>query len=420
MVVRMIEILLEYLSIILYIHKVAKKNVNFNVWITGLGLFNLILLLCISYRGVPGYFRVLIYICLFLYVKKKIFSAWDKAVKVYVGMLICVVLLQIVIYFVFKMLRLDVLNTQYGGVFINATICCILYGWKQKRLVAICKKIKPIKGIIIVLLFLMSLFYFLQIYNNGKYMNFDMAMQFVLGTIGFSIVSNLWLNAENESKHREKELQIYESYSIAFEDAIKTIRIRQHEFENHINAIRCMQYTIKDYQKLVCEQEEYCNSVLEKNSLNKLLSLNMEPILIGFMYSKITMANEMDIRVEYDIRFEQEECNVELYELIEILGILFDNAVEALEKHEGNKWILIKIEAERSNVYVEIANTSRIYQNIEIERFCTYGFSTKGEKRGIGLSRVKEILEKYELALQIENMIYMEQNCLSFKIVSNE
>lgn len=418
MIVRTIEILLEFISIILCIHRVAGKKIKFNIWLIGLGIFEIILMFLIAFSDWGWYFRIFIYVGIFLYVRKNVVNSWDKAVKAYGIMLVSIISLQIIVYFLFKLLRLNVLNTYYGGIAINAMICLFIRVWNPKYFNLLVNKIKSSRVKVIVILFAMSLFCFLRMYNQGKYMNFDTAILFLIGTIGFSMVSILWISAENENKHKAKELKIYESYSIAFEEAIKTIRIRQHEFENHINAIRCLQYTIKNHEELICEQEKYCDNVLKENSINKLLTLKLEPILVGFLYSKITMANQKGIQTEYDICFFDNGTKIEIYELIELLGILFDNAVEALDREEGNKciFLMLKSNNENKNVKVEISNTSRIYHNSELEKFCTYGYSTKGNKRGMGLSRAKEIVNNYNGILQIQNYVYNSENYLCFKI----
>lgn len=67
-------------------------------------------------------------------------------------------------------------------------------------------------------------------------------------------------------------------------------------------------------------------------------------------------------------------------------------------------------------VILEVANISKIFSNTEIEKFCSYGYSTKGDKRGVGLSRVKEITKKSNAILLIQNQRYNEENFLCFKV----
>lgn len=323
--------------------------------------------------------------------------------------------LEVKIYWVLKIIKSDILYTQYGGIIINSIICIIIYEWKSKYFVSIINKLKKRKIVILTLLCVLSLSSLLLVYNSGRQVDYNIAIQFLIGVIGLSVVTVWWINAENESRHKTKELQMYESYSQAFEDAIKTIRVRQHEFENHINAIKCLHYTIKDRDELISAQEKYCEKVLEENSINKLLSLNLEPILIGFLYSKIMEAQSKGICTTYDIHFDNVIQKIELYELIEILGILIDNAIEALEEISENKHIILRL-TEDDSFSIEVANISRVYKNSEIEKFCVYGFSTKDNKRGVGLSRVKEITKNYGAILKIQNCEYENNNYLSFKI----
>lgn len=268
---------------------------------------------------------------------------------------------------------------------------------------------------IIAILFFVMVFRLFHLCNENGYVDLEMAMQFLFYILGLSIVSTFWIHAEISNKHKMKELQMYELYNQAFEEAITTIRIRQHEFENHINAIKCMQYTIDNREQLLFAQEQYCNKVLEESSLSKLLKLKMEPALVGFLYAKVTKMKEKGILIEYDITPIDIRGRIEVYEMIELIGILLDNALEALEESAFRK-VLIKILNDKNGFIVKIANASRIYTNAEIEQFFSYGYSTKGTGRGCGLNRVKEIVKKANAELLIQNRSIDTQNYLCFSV----
>ena len=106
---------------------------------------------------------------------------------------------------------------------------------------------------------------------------------------------------------------------------------------------------------------------------------------------------------------------IQVYEIIELIGVLFDNAIEALQEKKNKKLILKLVNTDRGFM-IEIANISRVYMNNEIENFWTYGYSTKGENRGIGLVRAKEIVKKTNAILSIQNQIYEDENYLCFNI----
>lgn len=416
MIVRTIEILLEYLCIILCIHRLAGKKVKIDRWVILLFAFELVIVFLIDKINISRAYEIFVFIGIFAYIKKKVVDSWSKTIEVYGATLINITVLQMLMYWGLKILKFPLLNTQYGGIFINFINSLIIWKWKKTYIISIVRKLRTQKSTIIILLCILSLSSLLFVYNSGKQISYDIAVQFMFGIIGLSIVSIWWISAENENRHKTKELRMYESYNQAFEEAIKTIRTRQHEFENHINAIRCLQYTIKDHEELIIAQEKYCKKVLEENSINKLLSLNLEPILVGFLYSKITEAQGKSIHTIYDIHANDIAQRLELYELIELLGIFFDNAVEALEDESGDKCIILKIVTEENNFFIEISNISHVYTNNEIEKFCQFGYSTKDNKRGVGLTRAKEIIKHHGGLLQIQNDVYHNDNYLSFKI----
>ena len=124
---------------------------------------------------------------------------------------------------------------------------------------------------------------------------------------------------------------------------------------------------------------------------------------------------EKGILVEYDISPIDIRGRIEVYEMIELIGIFLDNALEALEESDFRK-VLIEILNDKNGFIVEIANASRIYTNVEIEQFFSYGYSTKGAGRGCGLNRVKEIVKKANAELLIQNRSIDIQNYLCFSV----
>ncbi len=88
------------------------------------------------------------------------------------------------------------------------------------------------------------------------------------------------------------------------------------------------------------------------------------------------------------------------YKMIEILGVLLDNAMEAVEQRDS-KNITVKMLEQPEQLSVAIKNDSMHYEREEIMRFFEPGYSKKGEGRGIGLSKVREILLKYHAGIKV-------------------
>lgn len=65
---------------------------------------------------------------------------------------------------------------------------------------------------------------------------------------------------------------------------------------------------------------------------------------------------------------------------------------------------------------IEVSNPFRYLTSQEIERIFEREYSTKGENRGIGLFRVKKLVEKSKFDLIVENRTILKENWISFQV----
>ena len=86
----------------------------------------------------------------------------------------------------------------------------------------------------------------------------------------------------------ENEIRTYQMYIKPLEELVREIRAAQHEFDNHLNAILNMHYTIDNYDELVEAQSKYIQNMYSEDTrqLTALLKIS-DKILAGFLYSKI-------------------------------------------------------------------------------------------------------------------------------------
>lgn len=104
------------------------------------------------------------------------------------------------------------------------------------------------------------------------------------------------------------------------------------------------------------------------------------------------------------------------YELVSVLGILLDNAFEALEKVE-DKLVALTIETEGNLSVLTVENRSEFIKNDIIQRMFKKGFSTKAEfGRGYGLSNLLNIVRKNRGNVRIFNEGKKGENYLVIKI----
>ena len=125
-----------------------------------------------------------------------------------------------------------------------------------------------------------------------------------------------------------------------------------------------------------------------------------------------------DISVDYKIHVDMAECSLSLHEIIEILGILMTNAYENIvEAKISKKKIGLVVQESALGVAIEVSNVSHYFTSEEIERIFGVGYSSKGKDRGIGLTQVKQLVQKCGTDIVVENYVKSEENWVRFKII---
>ena len=112
-------------------------------------------------------------------------------------------------------------------------------------------------------------------------------------------------------------------------------------------------------------------------------------------------------------------CNVPLYNLVEIIGILFDNAVEAVTRGD-DRHICVRIIETEKEIEIMISNPSLYVTQEELQNWLQTGTSTKGENRGLGLANVMEIVERYDADFFLYNEEVDQRNFLVAKFVTKK
>lgn len=199
---------------------------------------------------------------------------------------------------------------------------------------------------------------------------------------------------------------------------LTTIRENQHDIKNHIQAIVGMIYSIRDYDELVRRQQEYCDRVMGHHSKTKILLTAENPLMVGFLYQKLQEAEEKDIKLEYQISLGSGTAPIPEYEMVDIIGILVDNAVEELETKTGlAKRVKVFVGIREEKVRISVSNVSDADGINQIGKFFKKDASTKGIGRGIGLFKLKNEVLKRSGEIRVSNEIYEEVNYLEIVVL---
>lgn len=215
---------------------------------------------------------------------------------------------------------------------------------------------------------------------------------------------------------QEKELQMYRLYVKPLEDFIKEIRAKQHEFDNHLNALLNMHLTITTYEELVEAQSEYIRTLITNRDSSYLGLLKISnKVLAGFLYSKMISIPDY-IRIELMVGSKEIFTNVPEMDLVEVIGTLIDNAVQACD--ENHSRIKIYVTSNDDRFIFIIKNQYEKVPITMLSRFFERGFTTKkGTKnQGLGLYNVKKMMKRWNGDIYVENEEIESQNYISFHV----
>lgn len=243
---------------------------------------------------------------------------------------------------------------------------------------------------------------------------------FILFLILMSIVfifAQRWQKSVSELAKKEKELEITNLYNGVFEELITTIRRRQHDFHNQIEAVYSMHLTAKSLEELVDMQKEYCDNLVYENRYSKVLGCTNNSTLAGFIYTKFINAEKHGIEVDYKVIYTG-NIPISVYDLVEIIGILMDNAIEALAESELTKKIIFGLK-DYEGLDLSIKNPVSGITNGDVEKFFQNGYTTKASGSGIGLSKIKEYQKKYKYNICASIQKTDDGDWLEIRLVEN-
>lgn len=385
--------LMEICNIICCLHFIYNKKIKIDIQSVLLICADCILFELINIYPLERNLSMLMYFLIFLY----IIIEFDTDIRsLIMGNLLYVVVLgisQILGGICIVLLRLEELNDSWMAIGINfiAFFLIVLVRKKLHRLFEYLIK----KNRTVICAFVISFLVMLGgILKYKKEMETSVG-QFVILLIITSLISIFayrW-QKEKEMKSRvEMELQMHKMYDDSFASLISTMRKNQHEFNNHLQAIAGMHYTLHTYEELVNEQNKYFGNIMQKNKFYRLLNCNW-PVVAGFLYNKFKEADEKGINVNYKMTAEQGMCRIPEFVMVEILGILLDNAIEAAMNIE-NPVIYVYI-VNQKGIIVEVSNPILDVTYGEIMHFFEEGYSRKDGHNGLGLYKIAEYSKQY-------------------------
>lgn len=388
-------------------------------------IIDLFLMAGINDFGFPKYLQVLGYIAMFLYgllsykesVKRTIVNCFLAFLIVALLPLLLYLPLYWVLYSKYKYDYVDLY-----GLLVNLGSALLIHLGKSKielkRISDFCIERSKLVFVIIAIILCGFGYEFYQIIDKHMLLG-ETYFKIVYFTVIVLFVVYEWQKSRVDAEKKKTQLEMNKLYYEAYDQLIMLIRERQHDMKNHINAILSLSYTTKNYDELIAKQEEYCGYVIQQNEKTKLVLSSGNPLIAGFLYSKIRQAESCHISMDYKMGIQKTVTIIPEYELVEMSGILLDNAIEALSGMEDEnfvKKIFFLMQETEIGIKIISSNTSPYYEEDLTAYFFEPGYSSKGANRGLGLSKLKRLVQNRKGTIMVYNELRNDLNYLTFEI----
>ena len=396
--VRDIIRLMEILSFLYMTAAVYNAKMKYNIYTVVLVMLELFILLGINNYGFSSYLLVFSYLLMFIYCLINYEASLKETIVNGVLVVIGISTVQMLCYFAVSFVDTKLsLTVEQRELVVSILYFMIVFVFSRKmhlpEISAFFIKrnalLYTVGGFILVILGS-------QLWGIKKENFID--GEYILSATFFVLFLMLliweWQKTRSESEKRKVQLELNRIYYEAYEGLIQSIRERQHDFKNHLNALKGMIYSIDNYDELVLEQKKYLQSIMGELEPARLLTLVENPLIAGFLNYKVSKAQEMGITTRYHCVLQKRDMGIPEFKLIEMMGILLDNAIEELSRESIiDRVLVVELMAEDNIMKFSVSNSYENNNDLDVSKIFENGYSSKGNGRGIGLSKLKHMMK---------------------------
>lgn len=421
--VRDIMGLLEIFSILFTLSETYNVKFSFGGCETVYTIAQLVILSGINNHGFPAALIYLSYILMFLYCLLNYKSTVKQAIVNCVITSVAVGIMQMLCYFVVSYFFQNfVWKNSEKELLISVLyfIGTILFTRKikLKQLSEFFVKRNWLLGIVGIFVLLLLGSQVLQI-KTVHVLNGQIIVPAVYFIILLIVLVYEWQKSIIDAEKRKAQLEMNQIYYEAYEGLIQSIREKQHDFMNHLNAIEGMMYSITEYDDLINTQKQYLEKVSIDTNKTKWITMIENPLIAGFLIYKVTQAKEKGIDIKHDCAFAHRTTSIPEFQLIEMMGILLDNAIEAVEEQNIKKIVSITLYVKEEKIYFMVANPCGKETISNVPKLLQEGYSSKGQYRGIGLPKLRRLVAENNGELFVSNEKIYDVDMIQFGISVN-
>lgn len=192
------------------------------------------------------------------------------------------------------------------------------------------------------------------------------------------------------------QMQLYEQ---DLEDIRREVRIFRHDYKNLLAGLseQAEAGEVKQLQATLSELGADFDRRLGERIQTSIQIGNIQiPQVRSLLLSKLAAMGKRGVECRLEVLYPIRSVVMESWDFVRCLGILLDNAMEAVEGMDS-PWVEVILLAQGERMSLRVANPWR--EGEDPTRFWEEGWSTKGPGRGLGLSSYLRILARYPNAI---------------------
>lgn len=216
-----------------------------------------------------------------------------------------------------------------------------------------------------------------------------------------------------QSQKRGQAVHYSKTYLPILDDMILNIRKTQHNHNNTILAIASLPQTTTDYDSLAASLEQYSSHMAKEMIPTRFLHFDNK-LLAALLYNKYCLFEEHQIQLNITIHNYDYQSRANEFQIVDLTGILLDNAMEASHPHE-TVYVEIGMPLQKNDndvpcthhpFSITVKNPGPEATPDFIKQIFSAGYTSKtgqASQHGLGLSYVKSLVHQCKGHIEIEN-----------------
>lgn len=243
----------------------------------------------------------------------------------------------------------------------------------------------------------MVIYYLTTYVFNIDALSYIIAMVVVVSQLFFSLFVYSINKKIRQDKLSLQQINDLKIYTQQLESSQRSLRKFKHDYQNMLLSLKLSAKKSHD-KELIDKLAEYSSKTLEDKVLWQFNDVDnvKDELLKSLFISKLNRIFQNNIQYSFECRIVIENLSNKYnsFDIVRILGIVYDNAIEESLEFGDEAKIDTMIYQENGELEIEIRNRYRD-TDLTIQDMKKSGFTTKKNHDGLGLANIEELSQSY-------------------------